>query len=274
MKNFILYCVFIFFIGISSYGQGKIGRTEESLKKNEKTTKSSKSSISSNNSNNNLLTELVGGFFVQIFAYTVYGIAIESPFEVEHQASNAHLSKHPYFNSKKGNYTYEWNQDTPVFRTSLSAKYIMENSRLKGSHINMDMRFLKRFGLELNYLQLWENNPNFGNDNLAIYTALAKYHRVRTEKFNAWWGLSTSYVDGAVNELGFTYGLGAELFFTKPLSLETNFNQTFINSETINKFNGLINYHIKKHKLIMGYEHLKIGSQTFSTATVGIGVFF
>ncbi|MFI1772994.1 hypothetical protein [Thalassobellus citreus] len=277
MKNAILY--FVFFIGISSYGQSKIKRAEESLKEKEDTIKSYNTNYSSNedndnNSNNDFLTELVGGVFVQIFAYTAYGIAFESPFEEEHQASNAYLSKYPYFNSKKGNYTYEWNKDTPIFRTSLSARYIMENSRLKGSQLNMDMRFLKRLGLELNYLQLWENNPNFGKDHLAIYTALAKYHRVRTEKFNAWWGLGATYVNGAVNELGLTYGLGAELFFAKPLSLEINFNQTFINSESIDKFNALINYHIKKHKLIMGYEYLQIGNQNFSTPTLGVGLFF
>jgi len=278
MKNSILYFIFIFFIGVSSYGQSKIGRAEESLKDKEETTKSSKTKYSSsgggNDSNDNILTELVGGLFIQIFAYTAYGVAFESPFEVKHQASNAYLSKYPYFNSKNGNYTYEWNKDTPIFRTLVSARYIIENSRLKGSQLNMDMRFLKRLGLELNYLQLWENNPNFGKDNLAIYTTLAKYHRVRTKKFNAWWGLGASYVDGAVNEFGFTYGLGTELFFAKPLSLETNFNQTFINSKTVNKFNGLINYHINNYKLIMGYEHLKIGSQNFSTATIGVGAFF
>ena len=278
MKNPILYFTFIFIIGISSYGQSKIGRAEESVKKKEETIKSSKStysnSESNSDSNNNFLTAVVVELFVQLFAYTVYGIAFESPFEVEHLASDANLSKYPYYNSKKGNYTYEWNKDTPIFKTSLSGRYIMENSTLKGSHINVDMRFLKRLGFELNYLQLWENNPNFGNDNLAIYTALAKYHRVRTEKFNAWWGLGTSYVDGTVNEFGFTYGLGAELFFAKPLSIETNFNQNFINSETINKFNGLINYHFKKYKLIMGYEHLKIGNQNFSAATLGAGIFF
>jgi hypothetical protein len=277
MKNPFLYFSFILFIGISSYGQSKIGRAEESLKKKEETIKSSKTKYNSennNDSNNNLLTEIVGGLFVQIFAYTAYGIAFESPFEVEHLASNAYLSKQPYYNSKKGNYTYEWNEDTPIFKASLSARYITENSRLKGSHLNVDMRFLKRLGFELNYLQLWENNPNFGNDNLAIYTALPKYQRVRTEKFNAWWGLGASYVDGAINKFGFTYGLGAELFFAKPLSVETNFNQIFINSETVNKFNGLINYHVKTYKLIMGYEHLKIGNQNFSTATLGAGIFF
>lgn len=278
MKNAILYFGFIFFIGIVCHGQGKIGHAEESINSKEKTTKESKTTFSdgdnNNNSENSFLSELAGGFFIQIFAYTVYGIAFESPFEEGHQASNAYLNKYPYHDSIKGNYTYNWNKDTPIFRTALSARYISENNRIKGSQLNVDMRFLKRLGLELDYLQLWENNPNFGKDNLAIYTTLAKYHRVRTEKFNAWWGLGTSYVDGAVDRFGFAYGIGAELFFAKPLSLEANFNQTLINDETVNKFNGLINYHLNAYKLIVGYEHLKIGNQKFSTVTLGAGIFF
>ncbi|WP_339915937.1 hypothetical protein [Yeosuana marina] len=281
MKNSILYFGFILLIGFSSHAQSKIGKAEESLKKNETSTKNSKTSYSEGENNNDsegsFFTEVFGGLFVEVFvqafAYTVYGIAIESPFEQGHQASNAYLSKYPYYKLNTGNYTYEWNEDTPIFRTSLSARYISENSRLKGSQLNLDMRFLKRVELELDYLQLWEHNPNFGNDNLAIYTALAKYHRVRTEKFDAWWGLGTSYIDGSLDRFGFAYGLGAELFFAKPISLEANFNQTFINDDTVNKLNGLINYHLNTYKLIFGYQHLRIGNQNFSTVTLGAGIF-
>lgn len=279
MKNVIrLLCFICFFTAISSNAQSKIGRAEDSLNKEERTTTNSKTTFSdggnNNNSESNFFAEAIGGLLIEIFAYTVYGVVIESPFEQNHQASNAYLSKYPYQNSNKGHYTYQWNEDTPIFKTSFSARYISENSNVKAGELNLDMRFLKRLALEADYLQLWEKNPNFGKDNLAIYTALAKYHRVRTEKFDAWWGLGTSYVDGAVDRFGFTYGLGAELFFAKPLSLEANFNQSFINSDTVNKLNGLINYHIDAYKLIFGYQHLRIGNENFSTVTMGAGVFF
>ena len=278
MKNTILYFSIIFFIGFTTYGQSKIKKAEESLKQKEKINKnltfSYGDSENDNDSEGDFLTEVIGGFFVQIFVYTVYAVAIESPFETNNKASKAYLNKAPYYTAKKGNYTYGWNENTPIFRSEFSGRYIFENSRLKGAHLNLDMRFLKRLGLEVDYLQLWENNPNFGTDNLAIYTALAKYYRVRTEKFDAWWGLGTSYVDGTVNQFGFSYGLGAELFFAKPLSLELNFNQTLMNNETINKFTGLLNYYETRYKFSGGYEHLKIGNQKFSTLTLGVGVFF
>jgi len=277
MKNRILYLIFIFFMGFTFYGQSKIEKAEESLTKDENNTEYSKSKYSDSGSNSDsdgdFLTDVLGGFFVQIFAYSVYAVAFESPFEMQHKGSHAFINRAPYYSSKKGNYTYEWDKNTSIFRSTFSVRYISENSRLKGAHLNLDTRFLKRLGVEIDYLQLWENNPNFGIDNLAIYTALVKYHRVRTERFNAWWGVGASYIDGAVNQFGFTYGLGAELFFVKPLSLEVNFNQTLINNENVNKFNGLLNYHFKSYKFSGGYEKLKIGSQNFSTVTFGVGFF-
>ncbi len=175
-------------------------------------------------------------------------------------------------NSNTGNYSYNWNEDTEIFTTSITNRFIFETNKVSGNHLNADMRFLKRWGLELDYLQLWEENTNFGNNALAVYTVLAKYNRVRTERFNAWWGLGAAYVDGEVNELGFTYGLGAEFFLIEPFSLESNFNQTLINDNSVNKFNALLNYHRKQYKFTGGYEHLKMGNIGFSNFTFGIGI--
>ena len=140
-------------------------------------------------------------------------------------------------------------------------------------HLNADLRFLKRIGFEADYTQLWEKSPNFGTDALALYSFVAKYHRIPSQKFDLWWGLGTTYIAGGVDEFGFTYGLGAELFFAKPLSIEANFNQTFINTETVNKLNFLLNYHKGRYKVMGGYEHLKIGTQDFSMITCGLGLF-
>jgi opacity protein-like surface antigen len=278
MRKALISTCFIFFIGILCFSQSKIERAEKSLKKDTNTKEKSKSNQTNTQSNNdssgNFLTEAVGGLFVQIFVYSIYYAAIESPPEMENKASRAFITKYPYYNSNKGNYDYTWSEDINIFRTDMSARYISENTRLKGMHLNLEMRFLKRLAIEADYLQLWENNPNFGTDNLAIYTTLAKYNRIRTEKIDAWWGLGASYIDGSVNKFGFTYGLGAEWFFAKPISAEVNFNQTFINSETVNKFDGLLNYHFKEYKIIGGYEHIKIGSQNFSTMTLGVGMCF
>ncbi|WP_396602934.1 hypothetical protein [Algibacter sp. R77976] len=257
------------------YGQGKIKDAEDSLKKTEQSINSHTQSTYSNNSSDSdsdILTDIVRGIVAPIFAYTAYGIAVESPFETNNKSHNAFLTKYPYKNSNTGNYSYNWNEDSEILTTTLTSRFIFETNRLYGNHLNADMRFLKRLGLEFDYLQLWEENNNFDTNKLAIYTALAKYNRVRTERFNAYWGIGAAYIDGEVNALGFTYGLGAEWFFVKPLSLESNFNQILVNDNTVNKFNALLNFHRKQYKFSGGYEGLKIGSVGFSNVSLGIGV--
>jgi hypothetical protein len=220
------------------------------------------------------LQKRFGYLLLDVFLYTTYYSLIESPLEYNTPSSNAYLTRYPYFESKKGNYSYSWDKNTPIARLNLSSRYVFESDRINGNHLNIDFRFSKRIGVEVNYLQLWENSNNFGYNSLAIYSALIKYHRVRTQQLDAWWGIGASYVDGEVDKLGFTYALGAELFFAKPLSLESNFNQTLVNNQTVNKFNALLNYHHRQYKFTGGYEHLKIGSQSFSLLTFGIGLFF
>ncbi|WP_109302344.1 hypothetical protein [Aquimarina sp. AU474] len=282
MKRSTLFLAILILLCTLSQAQGKLEKAEYSLadkeeRDNRRSGSRSYDSYSSSDSyddQDSFLAETFGIFFAEIFLYASYYTIVETPVERDYRGSNASITKYPYLNSNTGNYAYDWNDNTQLFRATFSSRFIAENRKLYGNHLHLDMRFFQRAGLEIDYLQLWEENTNFGNNSLAIYTALAKYHRVRTERFNAWWGLGAAYIDGQVNEWGFTYGLGAELFFAKPLSLEANFNQTFINNRTVNKFNTLLNYHVNRYKFTGGYEHLKIGSQDISTFSAGIGVSF
>ncbi|GAA4275407.1 hypothetical protein [Aquimarina mytili] len=280
MYRIALIIFLVFSTPTINYSQGKLEKAEESLSKKEHQRSGNRSRSRSTNSNDsedyqdNFLVEELGFLLVEACLYSTYYIAIESPMEKEFRGSTAAITKYPYLNANKGNYAYERGEDTGLFRTSFSNRFIIENPKITGNHFNLDIRFLRRMGFEADYLQLWEENTNFGNNSLAIFTFMAKYHRIRTEKFNAWWGLGTTYIAREVEELGFAYGLGAEFFFTKPFSLETNFNQTFINKETVNKFNILLNYHVNRYKISGGYEHLKIGHPNFSTFSVGLGISF
>src|SRR5210317_1043055 len=236
-----IYFIFITFLLSTAalYCQGKLEKAEDDLKSE----KSSKYSNEENNgSGSNFFVSAFEGIFIDALYYITYGIFIESGYEVDHLSSTASITKYPYYHSNKGNYSYEWNESTSNYRFTISSRYVYENTRIEGHHFNMDLRFLNRLGLEFNYLQLWESNNNFGDNSLAIYTILAKYNRVRTERFDAYWGIGGTYVDGSVNEWGFTYGLGAEYFIVNPISIESNFNQTIINTNSVNKLNALLNY--------------------------------
>ncbi|WP_242155912.1 hypothetical protein [Aestuariivivens sediminis] len=273
MKHFIICFSFICLITNASYAQTKIGKAENSLEnKDEQATSNDQEDW--DGEGNDFFVGTFAEVIAEALLYVSYYTLIESPFEGEHRGSRASLTRHPYNKSNKGSYSYNLDENYSTFRTELSSRYISENNALKGMNLALEMRFIKRLGVELDYHQLWERNFNFGNDNLAFYNMLVKYYRVRTEKLDAWWGIGTTYVDGMVDQFGFMYGLGAELFFAKPLSLIVIFKQTFINSETVNTLNLMLNYHIRQFKVIGGYQGLKIGSQRFSMITLGTGIFF
>lgn len=272
MKRFYLIIFMLIFGTTAFYGQGKLEKAEEDLKSEKKQESSSDKKTTS--SDDNFLVSALGELFIDLVFYSSYALLIESRAEVENLASDASITKYPYYQANKGNYSYDWDEGTSVSRFTFSSRYIFENTRIEGNHLTMELRFLKRMGLEFDYLQLWEKNPNFGEYSLALYTFMAKYNRIRTEKFDAWWGVGGTLIDGNVNDLGFTYGLGAELFMAKPISIESNFSQTLINNSSTNKFNALLNYHIKRYRLSGGYEHLRIGNQNFSTISLGLSVSF
>ncbi|MBD0830926.1 hypothetical protein [Aestuariibaculum sediminum] len=258
-------------------GQSKLEKSQESLKEGDntfRTEKSRNSNTDDTNSSGNFFIDTFGKLIIDAFAYTAYSILIESPFEYENKSHFAALTKHPYHQKNRGNYTYIPDESSNSFRTSITSTYIFENSKIQGNHLNVNLRFLNRIGLETDYLQLWENSTNFGKQHLALYSFTAKYYRVRTEPFDFWWGLGATYVDGSVNEWGFNYGLGFELFILQPISFDGGFHQTWVNNQSINKLNATLNYHVTRFTVSSGFEHLKIGSETFSTIQLGLGISF
>ncbi|MBQ4801834.1 hypothetical protein J8L88_03145 [Aquimarina sp. MMG015] len=275
MKRTLFFSLLCIIISFHSFGQGKLEKAEKGLTKSSNYYSSSSRSRTSSSSSyeDNSLWGGLAMVFIEMGLYATYYGLIESPTEKEHLASNAFITKYPYHSSNRGNYAYNWDGDTNLSRITLTNRFVAENNELYGNHINADFRFLKRVSIEADYLQLWENNTFFGDNSLATFTFLAKYHRVRTEKFNAYWGMGATYIAGDVKELGFTYAIGAEYFFAKPLSIELNYNQSLINTRSSDKFNALLNYHINQFKFNGGYEYLRIGGIGFSTFSVGLGVF-
>ena len=267
MKRFIICIALLCFAETLVHSQTKIERSESSLKQ-------SRERSHSDSDDDYDSDDWFFGIFGEAFLYLTYYTLFEFPGEEEHPMSEAFITKYPYYSSKKGNYNYELDDNFRVFRAELVSRYVSESNDIKALDLNLDLRFEKRVGLELGYRQLWEKNPEFGNDQLALYNILLNYHRIRSEQLDLWWGIGTTYIAGNVSQFGFTYAVGAELFFAKPISMEINFNQTFINSETVNKFNALLNYHINRYKLTGGYDQLKIGSQKFTSLTIGVGMVF
>ena len=121
MKQLIICLVFMCFVSNFSYSQTKIRRAESSLK-------SDRSSSSDDDDDDDV--GFFEGFFAEIFAeaflYITYYALIESPSEVENVNSQAPITKYPYYNSSKGNYTYDFEEDFSVFRTNFLAAMFLK----------------------------------------------------------------------------------------------------------------------------------------------------
>lgn len=278
MLNKFLLVVSLVILSQASIAQGKLNRAQESLEKKENNSPNYRSRYANSDSitdtSGSLVAEILGPIFIDAFLFVTYGALFETPMEKARNSSNAKLTKHPYYNTYKGNFSYEWGADTKATNLDVTTRFIAENSKLFGNHLNAEFHFVPRVSIEGDYLQLWEESVNFQTNTLAMYTFLAKYHRIRTEKFNAWWAIGASYIDGYINKTGFTFGLGAEVFIARPISLELVFNQTFINTSTLLKCAPHLNYHHQRLKLQGGYEYLKIGNESFSFISAGLGISF
>ena len=271
-----IFCV----ISLQGFAQeGKLDKGKESLKtssssSSSSTTKSNSKSRRSNRNNNDSFADFFfAEFFIKLFAYTAYGVAVETPFEKDGRMHYADIANYPYQESNYGNFIYTDSTNYNITRLDITNNFVMENSNLYGNNFGVNFRFLKRFALDVDYLYLVEK-VNGTKDSFSLYSALLKYYRVRTQRFDAWFGLGMMHVGSDVDETGFGIGLGAEWFIKKPISLGVSHKWTNINQQEVHKTKLLLKYHLKNYHISSGYEHFKIGVSKIDSFSVGIGASF
>lgn len=280
MLKKLLLLVFTFLVvSFQSFSQeGKLNEGKESLKSTSSSTNTtSTSKKSSRRSNNNNDDSVFGSFFseifIKLFAYTAYGVAIESPFENEGRMHDAEIAHYPYESSSHGNFIYTDSINYNITRFDVYNRFLIENKNLYGTNLGVDFRFLKRFSLEADYLSFIEK-VNGKRDSFIMFSTLLKYHRIRTQRFDAWFGLGLTHIGSGVNETKFLMGLGGEIFIKKPISLAISHKWATVNSESVNNTKLLLKYHIKNYRIASGYEHYKIGVSKINAFSLGVEVSF
>ncbi|PQJ80178.1 hypothetical protein BTO18_13780 [Polaribacter porphyrae] len=255
---------------------GKLNNAKESLKTTSSTTNSSsskRSSKSSSNDDDSFFGSLIAELFIKLFSYTAYGVAIESPFEYDSSMHSAEIANYPYETKDYGNFIYTDSTNYKIIRLDIYNRFLLENKDLFGNNLGLDFRFLKRFSLNADFTSFSENVSG-KRDNFTMYSAILKYHRIRTQRFDAWFGLGATHVANSVNETGFTFGVGGEWFIKKPISLLFSHQTTSINAERVNNTKLLLKYHIKHYRISTGYEHYRLGVSKINTFSLGIEVSF
>ena len=276
MKKVLISIVLIFSISSQSFSQnGKLGKAKESL--TEKTTSSSGSKTLTSKRTRNDSDTTLGGFFAGIvmrFAYFVtYGIAIESIAEKDSKMHFSEISEYPYKTASFGNFIYTDSTNYALARLDVSNNFVIKDHNLYGNNLNLDFRFFRRMGFEVDYLQLFEK-VGTTSDSFSLFSAMLNYHRIRTQKLDFWFGLGTMYVGNDVHKFGFSVGVGAEWFIKKPISLVVSHKGASINHQSVNKTKVLLKYHLKKYHISSGYEYFVLGVSSIDAFSLGIGITF
>lgn len=265
----------LFYLNI--FGQdGKLNKAKESLKEEKSTTNNVKSSRSSTSSNTRLFDENTNPFvqiFGYIFAYTAYGLAFETPFERNGRMHDAEISKFPYQKASHGNFIYTDSINYNLTRFEIYNHFFIENSNLSGNDFGVEFRFLKRFSMDVNYTTFSEK-INGQKDSFDMFSAMLKYYRIRTQRFDAWFGLGVRSVFNDVKKNGFLLGFGGEIFVAKPFSLTASHKWTSLNNQSVNNTKLLLKYHINNYRITSGYEFYKLGVSEINAFSLGVEASF
>lgn len=280
MKRILVFITLLFALNLPFCAQsGKLEKGKESLKESTSTETSSDGSSTTvktgrrtrDTNEESSFRSFFGGIMIDLFRFTAYAVAVESPFELDGRMHDAELANYPYEHPFHGDYIYTNNTNYKIVRFDITNNFVIENSNLYGNNFGVDFRFLRRFGLQFDYLSLTEK-VNARKDDFSLYAALINYHRIRTQKLDVWFGLGAMHVGNDVDKTGFGIGLGTEWFVAKPISLEVSHKWTNINNREVNNTKLLMKYHVKKYQISSGYERFKIGVSKIDAFSVGVGV--
>lgn len=275
MKKRYVFLIIIVASFTNVSAQNKLEKSKSELNSGSKNSNSSgKSSAKSSDDDDDSL-----GFFGELFFYITFGVfkygLIGDYANEDHLYSN--LTPYPFYNGKSGNYE---NLDTDTVqktmnRIDIENKFIYNNSRLLGNHLEVKARPFQYFYIQADYRELFEfNKVQNTTNNLSLLHLNLAYDRVRLEKFNLGWNLGASYIGNEVNKFGFSYGLSADYFMTNQISFSASQQWSSINGFPVNALELQSRYHKKNYFLTMGYERLKIATPTYNFITVGGGIYF
>jgi hypothetical protein len=107
-----------------------------------------------------------------------------------------------------------------------------------------------------------------------MFSAVLKYHRIRTQRFDAWFGLGFRHIFNDVNKTRFLIGIGGEIFIANPVSLVASHKWATVNSQSVRNTKLLVKYNIKNYRIATGYEQYKLGVSKINAFSIGLEASF
>lgn len=261
MKLIFILCLSF---SVSIFSQSRLKKAKENiLKKPSNSFTNSGSSDKKKDKNNSFGTYLFSKFVFKPLVWAGKSLVIGNK-EVRV------FNPLPYENNNSGEYLkLNDKEDYRINLLQVSTYYSSGKYRINGLHIDLEYRFSDLIGITARHSHFYENY--FGEtENLDLSGLTFNYYRIREEFITVWWSLGVSNLANNVNSIGFRYGLGAQVFIKKPISILLAWQQDFIGSETINECKINVVYHLKKLNVFTGYNHYNLASVKTPSIVIGL----
>lgn len=278
-----LFLLLVILISCSTFGQNKLDKSKNELNsgssKRNQSSSSYSSSSGSSKSKSSSGDNIIGKAIADLFIYTTFGVlkyGVIGDYKNEnHLYSN--VTPYPFYNGKSGNFE---NMDTISIsknkaRLDLENSFVYSDNNLFGNHFKAKIRPFQYFYFQTDFHQLFEfNKIDNTNNRLSLFQFNLNYDRIRFEKFNFGWNLGATYVGNEVKKAGLAYGLNAEYFMGNHISFLGSAKWSRINTLPVNSFELQSKFHRKNYFFSLGFEHLKIATQTYNFIALGGGIYF
>lgn len=250
-----------------AFSQNKLDKAKKKMKQKSSTTVSSSSSSSSTSSTRTRRSRRNSSDFETDFENILIEIGFKATVGIAiGQVQERDLNPYPYFYDNEGEYAGILSNTGRKQSLRLGVNYVF--NRVDGLEFNATYKPLPILGIEASHIHFSEKKRT-NTDALDITSLLFNYHRIREKNISIWWGIGATYVGNGVNTLGFSYGLGTEIYPVKPLSLHISWKESFINNSEIGVFKSQLKYHMKEKAFFLGYHHFQIAGEDISGPTVG-----
>jgi len=264
MKKFLLL---LFFMPTILLSQNKLGKAKEKLKEKPKYT-TNKETKSSNSSDDSSLGEFGRSLIVSLFGDLIFKPIIYGTIGYFEERD---LNPYPYYYKGEGEYAKELSDTGRKQNIRIGTNYIFSN--IDVVELNVVYKPSPLLGINASYTHFYEKS-RIDSDALDVTSLLFNYHRIREKNITIWAGLGATYVGNEVNEFGFSYNLGTEIYPFKPVSLHFSWQESYINEAEIQVFKSQLKYHIKNKAFFMGYQADRIAGESIKGLSVGFEIIF
>lgn len=261
----------------STLGRAKkeVKSSRENRKPSKRKSKTKKRNRSNSVDSDSKLGSKTSTVIGDILYYTTGFVFFGSRKHEEHLRSKR--SPYAYFDNYSGNYVKNTG-DSPKKNgviLKVSDAFLYSDENLYANHLRAKIHPFNYAYFQFDYVEFVEKSK-VSNDveNLSLFNFNFCYDRIRLDKFNFGWTLGATYIGNEVNMADISFGLNAEAFMVKNISLESSIKWAQINSEPVNQFEVLLKYYFKRGVVNLGYEHHRIADQEISLLSTGLGVSF